>query len=198
VSGRALVVGILAGGEGSRVGGADKGFLLRDGRPQIEGVLDAIHSAWNRAGYSGRPRLRVSANRNQDRYSKLIPEVLGDPFPEGPRQGPMIGLARMLEGLDDEDVLVLPIDVVPNNVLAVALDLLLRVAPGQLAMIVDDAGDQPLFCRIPATFSVGLREAIQSGERSPRAWLGAQDVHRLRIVGRLHNANLPSDFDPDA
>ncbi len=52
---------ILAGGEGRRMGGADKGLQLLNGRPLVQLVLERL-----------RPQvdvLLISANRNLERYA---------------------------------------------------------------------------------------------------------------------------------
>src|SRR5690606_8915005 len=102
------VFGILAGGAGRRVGGADKGWLLRDGRPQIEALIDAIRTVEQRLGLPP-SRLLISANRNLDDYARLADAVIpdGDEFDEFP--GPLIGVMRLLQAIQpDERLITLP------------------------------------------------------------------------------------------
>ena len=54
---------ILAGGRGERMGGADKGWVVHEGRPLIVSVVERL------APQVG--ALLISANRNIERYAAL-------------------------------------------------------------------------------------------------------------------------------
>ena len=54
---------ILAGGRGERMGGADKGWVIVDGRPLIVSVVERFAP---QVGH-----LLISANRNIERYAAL-------------------------------------------------------------------------------------------------------------------------------
>ena len=61
---------ILAGGQGSRMGGADKGLVLWQGRAFVDYVIDCI-----------RPQvahIAISANRNLEQYAQRSPHVFAD------------------------------------------------------------------------------------------------------------------------
>ena len=79
---------ILAGGEGRRMGGADKGLQLLDGRPLVHWVLDRLRPQVG--------RVVISANRNLDRYREFGCPVLSDTL--AGFAGPLAGLqAAMAE-----------------------------------------------------------------------------------------------------
>ena len=61
---------ILAGGQGQRMGGADKGLVEVDGKPLVAHLLDNLLP---------RPtRIVISANRNADRYQAWADQVVAD------------------------------------------------------------------------------------------------------------------------
>ena len=89
MSGAANVTGIvLAGGQGRRMGGVDKGLVVLDGRPLIAHVLARLA-----------PQVAdvlINANQNLERYAAfgapVVPDALGG-F-AGPLAGLHAGLAR--------------------------------------------------------------------------------------------------------
>src|SRR5690606_34091973 len=156
--------GILAGGAGRRVGGADKGWLLRDGRPQIEALIDAIRTVEQRLGLPP-SRLLISANRNLDDYARLADAVIpdGDEFDEFP--GPLIGVMRLLQAIQpDERLITLPVDAVPDDALDQAIAVLFNTSADQVTVIDDLSGTQPLFASYPASAREEGVAAVQRGE----------------------------------
>ncbi|MDP2253153.1 MAG: NTP transferase domain-containing protein, partial [Thiobacillus sp.] len=67
---------ILAGGQGRRMGGADKGLIDYRGRPLVEWALAAL------APQVG--EILISANRNLDLYAAYGHRVLPDTMPDFP------------------------------------------------------------------------------------------------------------------
>jgi len=183
------VFGILAGGAGRRVGGADKGWLLRDGRPQIEALIDAIRTVEQRLGLPP-SRLLISANRNLDDYARLADAVIpdGDEFDEFP--GPLIGVMRLLQAIQpDERLITLPVDAVPDDALDQAIAVLFNTSADQVTVIDDLSGTQPLFASYPASAREEGVAAVQRGERSVRAWHMHIDASHALIAAVLGNAN---------
>src|SRR5829696_9743220 len=80
---------ILAGGRGERMGGADKGWSIYNGRPLIVSVVERF------APQVG--PLLISANRNIDRYSALgtVVEDASDLNTEA-FAGPLVGIVSGL------------------------------------------------------------------------------------------------------
>lgn len=91
---------ILAGGQGQRFGGADKGLLLLDGRPLVAHVASALLPQVS--------TLIISANRNLDSYRTLGYAVVEDL--RGPFLGPLAGIAAALATVTTELALVAPCD----------------------------------------------------------------------------------------
>lgn len=80
---------VLAGGQGSRMNGQDKGLVVLHGEPMV------AHVARRLAPQVG--RLIISANRHADRYGRYG-EVVADGDPGlGAWQGPLMGIAAGLQ-----------------------------------------------------------------------------------------------------
>lgn len=80
---------VLAGGQGSRMNGQDKGLVVLHGEPMV------AHVARRLAPQVG--RLIISANRHADRYGRYG-EVVADGDPGlGAWQGPLMGIAAALQ-----------------------------------------------------------------------------------------------------
>ena len=123
---------ILAGGRARRMGGADKGLLLLNGRPLIAWVLERIAPQVD--------ELFISANRNLDQYHLFGHPVLPDTAPDF--QGPLAGLLRAMTEAAHPLILSVPCDTpfLPDDLverLTVALeesgaDIAIPVCGGQV------------------------------------------------------------------
>lgn len=83
---------ILAGGQGRRMGGQDKGLVQLDGRPLYQHVLERL-----------RPQVdivMINANRNIDRYQLSGCRVIQDVFDDYP--GPLAGIYSGLREIEGE------------------------------------------------------------------------------------------------
>lgn len=88
-----IVTVILAGGEGTRMGGLDKGLVLFKGRPLIEHVLARVIEQSRQSS-----TILVSANRHIQEYRKFGYCVFQDQLK---RQGPLGGMLSALDYLPD-------------------------------------------------------------------------------------------------
>lgn len=101
---------ILAGGEGKRVGGVDKGLLEYKNKPLIEHVIASI-----------RPQvddLIISANRNIERYKNYSNKVISDISEKC--LGPLAGINAALPHCTHDRVLIVPCDTpyLPADIIA--------------------------------------------------------------------------------
>lgn len=177
----AVTLGILAGGEGARLGGRDKAWLERDGEalvvllarrmsPQVDAVL-------------------VGANRNPERYLSHGLRAIHDRVPG---IGPLGGLDALAHACRSPWLLTLPVDL-----LAVPDDLLDRlVDTGQGACAEDDDGRQPL---VALWRTQALRNAagaaIASADHAVHALQSRLDMACVRFEGvRFGNLNAPADL----
>ncbi|MCK5002756.1 MAG: molybdenum cofactor guanylyltransferase [Gammaproteobacteria bacterium] len=99
---------ILAGGEGKRVGHADKGLIQFNGQSLIAHVITALQNQVD--------DIVISANRNLEQYKQFSPIVIPD---VSGNHGPLSGIAAALPACIHELVLVVPCDMpyLPDNLL---------------------------------------------------------------------------------
>lgn len=91
---------ILAGGEGKRVGGSDKGLILYKNKPLIEHVFDVIKLQVD--------DIIISANRNINAYAQYANHVIKDSSEN--YRGPLAGIAACITHCKHELVLVVACD----------------------------------------------------------------------------------------
>jgi molybdopterin-guanine dinucleotide biosynthesis protein A len=179
---------VLAGGQGMRLGGRDKGWVVHQGRPLVEHVIERL------APQVG--ALRISANRSLDRYAALgfavvTDDPVGPPFP-----GPLAGLLAGLQGIDSAWLAVVPCDAprLPRDLverLAYAATTGRRAAVARTA-----AGVEPLFCLLHRTLEGDLRDALATGSRRAEAWLNAVGAVQVLFdeAAAFVNINRPDDL----
>jgi molybdenum cofactor guanylyltransferase len=187
--GNADVTGaILAGGRARRMGGEDKGFVVLNGRPMIQYIVDAL-----------RPQvgaLIVSANRNQARYAALcecpvVPDTLGE------FAGPLAGMASVLRAAATAYVLAVPCDspLVPPDLAERLLQGLLA-ADAELSVAHDGERLQPVFALLRRDLLSSIEAYLQAGERKIDLWYAR---HRMVPVDLSNapetfiNVNTPED-----
>lgn len=91
---------ILAGGEGRRAGGVDKGLLELEHKPLVQHVLDSISPHVD--------DIIISANRHLERYKEFSSHVIHDDSDS--YRGPLAGISACLPFCRHEHVLVCPCD----------------------------------------------------------------------------------------
>ncbi|HLO93179.1 MAG TPA: molybdenum cofactor guanylyltransferase MobA [Burkholderiaceae bacterium] len=197
--GRAQITGlILAGGEGRRMGGQDKGLLLLEGRPLAAHALERLA-----------PQVQavlISANRHPEAYAALGVPVLADSLPGF--LGPLAGLLTGLLACETDWLLSVPCDspaLVPD--LAARLAAALDQAPGARVALVEGPDEErggwrlhPAFALMHRALADPLARALAGGERRLGAWLGSQAHVRVRFEGpsealMLANANTPEALE---
>jgi molybdenum cofactor guanylyltransferase len=189
---------VLAGGAGSRVGGADKGLLPLGGRPLVEHVLERLRPQCDR-------RLIV-ANRNLDDYARYAPVLHDDN--EG-HAGPLAGLVAAFGFLDANRhalprwALTVPVDCPdpPYDLQSRLRAALAADATACCAFLRHDGAAQPLFAmyRIdedPASWRTSAERALHA-HGSARLWhesMEAVAVDCGAAGDALHNLNTPEEF----
>lgn len=181
---------VLAGGRGSRMGGADKGLQLLHGRPL---ALHAIERLRPQVG-----PLWVNANRNAGAYAALGVPVCADTVAGQP--GPLAGFLAGLVVCSTPWLAVVPCDVprFPADLVA-RLGGALQAAGAELAIAVtDESGERrahPVFCLLSATLRDDLAAALARDERRVQQWIRR---HRCAEVvfdaATLANANTGEDL----
>lgn len=182
---------ILAGGQGRRMGGADKGLIEYRGRPLVEWTLATLAPQVD--------ALMISANRNAGRYAAYGHRVLPDTLPDFP--GPLAGVLAALEAVEavEADWLV----VVPCDTPHLPADLVIRLlGAAQLESVplavAEDGARVHHTCFIVRTDQrANLAAFLARGERAVRHWQAglASTTVRFDPAG-FANFNQPDDLQP--
>ncbi len=155
---------VLAGGQGSRMGGVDKGLEAYLNRPLVDHVIQALAPQTD--------SLLISANRNLDRYRAFGHTVVEDA--DQNYHGPMAGIAAGLAALTEshyEFALVSSCDT-PNipNFMAERLHSKLVSSPAKTAFVHDGQQRQNLHCLIKREAWENLILYYQDGGRAMYKW----------------------------
>ena len=158
---------ILAGGQGRRMGGVDKGLQLLRGRPMVEWVLERL-----------KPQVTevvINANQHEADYARYGYRVVSDEI--GGFAGPLAGLHAGLKVNVHPFLVTAPCDspFLPR-------DLVSRLHAALVAQHADLAvaktGDQPhpVFALVRAALSTHLAGFLEAGGRKIDGWYAALQV----------------------
>lgn len=165
-----VTIVVLAGGQGSRMGGVDKGLQTLNGLTLVEHVLKRVRP---QAG-----QVLINANRNLDRY-----QALGHPvWPDLPhdQSGPLAGFLTGLQHCGTPWLATVPCDSprLPLDLIA-RLGARLDEAGCDIAMAAAPERDrdgrvrvrpQPVFCLLRVGLADSLMTFMQEGGRKIDAW----------------------------
>ena len=177
---------VLAGGQGSRMGGVDKGLQL------FQGQALALRAAQRLA--SQVHTVKLNANRHLPDYASWGYDVHADSL--SGFAGPLAGMLTGLQHCATEWLLCVPCDS-PFFPLDLAYRLGMAVDAEQSTMAVawapevDAQGDmvcrpQPVFCLLHRSLQTSLRDFLHSGGRKIDAWTAQHANARMDF-------NLPHD-----
>lgn len=177
---------VLAGGEGRRMGGVDKGLVDYRGRPLIEWALAALAPQVD--------EIVISANRNLERYAAYGRRVLPDTLPGFP--GPLAGVLAALDAVTADWLLVVPCDT--PHLPADLAGRLLQAAQGENVPLAVAADDERLHhtCFIVRTDQRdSLAATLAQGERAVRRWQAGLASTTVRFdAACFANFNQPDDL----
>lgn len=177
-------LGILAGGQGLRLGGADKAFLKVEGKLQLQRILDSMT-----AGFAG---ILVSYN-DAPPLEHQWPDLQWVRDEREGFQGPLAGLEALLIRTQTPWLLTVPVDIAwPSRRIAGTL------LAGKGGRVIEDAdGCQPLVALWPvAAALVAVRAALDHGDRAVHALLEPLGMERVSIAPqRIGNLNTTQDLD---
>ncbi len=159
---------ILAGGQGRRMGGVDKGLQPLRGRPLVSWVLDRL-----------RPQVTevlINANQNQAEYARLGCRVVGDEI--GGFAGPLAGLHAGLKANVHPFLVMVPCDspFLPAD-LVERLHAALVAHHADVAVAKTGAQAHPVFCLVRESLAGHLAAFLEAGGRKIDAWYAS-----LRVV----------------
>ena len=178
---------VLAGGQGSRLGGSDKGLVPWRGRPLIEHVIERLSPQVD--------GLLISANRNRERYAEFGHPVLADRIEgyAGPLAGLQAGLATCptpLLAMVPCDAPLLPLDLVAR------LDAVLSAENAAAAVATTEGRFQPTFLLCRRELAPALDAWLAANGRKMADWL--REVGAVAVpfadAGAFVNFNRPEDL----
>jgi molybdopterin-guanine dinucleotide biosynthesis protein A len=180
---------ILAGGQGRRMGGADKGLIEYQGRPLIEWALAALTPQVD--------ELVISANRNLDIYAAYGHRVLTDTLPDYP--GPLAGVLAALGAVTADWLLVAPCDTphLPADLAAHLLGAAQRESV-PLAVAADETRVHYGCFLVRTDQRDKLTAFLARGERAVRHWQAGLPSTTVRFdAACFANFNQPQDLRAD-
>lgn len=179
---------VLAGGQGRRMGGVDKGLQSLRGRPMVEHVIERL-----------RPQVGevlINANQNLERYGAYGCPVVPDAV--GGFAGPLAGLHAGMKTTRQPLILTVPCDS-PFLPLDLAARLHAALEENQADIAVAKTHDQPhpVFALVRTAVLPHLEAFLARGERKIDLWYAS-----LRVVevpfddeeAAFSNINTPQDL----
>ncbi|MFT3759789.1 molybdenum cofactor guanylyltransferase MobA [Thauera sp.] len=179
---------LLAGGQGSRMGGVDKGLAELAGRPMAAHVLARLAPQVD--------EVIINANRNLEIWRAFGHPVFGDDI--GGFAGPLAGLHAALSNARHPLVATAPCDspFLPAD-LVDRLAGALHAAGAQLAVARAAGRLQPVFCLCRRELAGHLADYLHGGGRGVARWHDTLDVAEAAFddeAAAFRNINTPEEL----
>lgn len=151
---------ILAGGEGKRVGGRDKGLILWQGKPMVEHIIRALEPQAQ--------EILISCNRNHEIYARYSLATIKDN--RAGFQGPLSGILSVHSQCTFDYVVTVPCDCprLPTDLVSRLHDSLGNY---DVTVVEDSDGIQPMFLLCRKSLLESIDSYLSGGKRSVRGWL---------------------------
>jgi molybdenum cofactor guanylyltransferase len=184
---RDITAVILAGGQGRRMGGQDKGLIELDGKPLAGILIDQLE----RQGVN----IVINANRNHEHYRKFGYPVISDQLAD--YQGPLAGFASAMAAVDSLYILTLPCDgpLLADDYVTRFIDAQTAAAT-RLVVAFDGERLQPVHALLAKSLLPDLIEFLDGGDRKIDRWYAQYDYARVDFsdcIDMFRNINTPSD-----
>ena len=183
---------VLAGGQGRRMGGVDKGLVELGGRPMVAHVIERL------APQVG--PILVNANQNVATYAALGHPVVPDAV--GGYAGPLAGLHAGLSRAATPYVVTVPCDspFLPTDLVA---RLAGGLVPAGAALAVAKTFDQahPVFALVRRDVLANLSAFLEAGGRKIDAWYASLAVVEVPFddcADAFRNINTRDELDAAA
>jgi molybdenum cofactor guanylyltransferase len=180
---------VLAGGQGRRMGGVDKGLVTLAGRPLVAHVIERI------APQVG--AIVINANQNADRYREFGHPVVADSI--GGFAGPLAGLHAGLTAAQTRFAVTAPCDspFLPTNLVErLAAALMSARATLAVAKTFDQA--HPVFALVERSVLSHLEAFLAGGGRKIDAWYSTLAVTEVSFddeADAFRNINTRAELD---
>ncbi len=158
---------ILAGGQGRRMGGVDKGLKLLHGKPMVQWVIERFARQVD--------EVLINANQNLDVYANFGHRVIPDKI-DG-FAGPLAGLQRGLAESRHDLVATVPCDspFLPQDLIA-RLRSAMEQHGAEVAVAKTADQPHPVFCLCRKKVLPGLTAFLAGGGRKIDAWYASLKV----------------------
>jgi len=178
---------ILAGGQGRRMGGLDKGLIEFKGRSLAAILVERLEQQ----GVD----IVINANRNLARYQQFGHTVISDQLDD--YQGPLAGFASAMAVVNSPFILTLPCDgpLLAEDYLA---RFIAAYANEPAPILVADDGErlQPVHALLRVDLLPSLVRFLDSGDRKIDRWYAEHEYARVDFsdcTGMFRNINTASD-----
>jgi molybdenum cofactor guanylyltransferase len=180
---------VLAGGQGSRLGGIDKGLQDFHGQPLARHALQRLAPQVD--------RVMISANRNLDTYRAWGVPVWPDAASASGHEGPLAGFLSGLQHCETPYLVTVPCDCpqFPANLVQRLLQAL-GDAQADLAIATTPLGPEPAFCLMKRELQDSLLRYLQSGQRKIERWTAGHCRAEAAFddTAAFFNINTPDDL----
>lgn len=193
MSDAAKITGVLlAGGQGSRMGGVDKGLVELHGRPMAAHVIGRLGPQVD--------ELLINANQNAERYAAFGHDVFPDQI--GGFAGPLAGLHAALSRASHPLVVTAPCDspFLPED-LVTRLKAGLDAAGADLAVAKTFDQAHPVFCLCRREVLSHLAAFLESGGRKIDRWYATLKVVEVNFddeEAAFRNINTREDLSRES
>ncbi len=179
---------ILAGGQGSRLGGVDKGLQDFAGQPLARHALQRLSPQV--------ASVMISANRNLETYARLGVPVWPDAASTAGHEGPLAGFLAGLQHCVTPYLVTVPCDC-PHFPLDLVQRLSAALAAENAAIAIASTGQlEPAFCLMKRELASSLLLFMQTGQRKIERWTAQH--RRTEVIfadaTAFFNINTPDDL----
>jgi molybdopterin-guanine dinucleotide biosynthesis protein A len=157
---------ILAGGEGRRVSGQDKGLVLYKGRPLIEHVVETIKPQVD--------HIVISANRNLTSYQQYSEKVVSDDQTD--YMGPLAGIAACLPYCSHPLTLIVACDLplLPDDLVSRLYDAMAEPSDPPVISIATVNQRHQLALLIKTDLQAGIEQRLAENRLKLIEWVESQ------------------------
>ncbi|MFT7234743.1 MAG: molybdopterin-guanine dinucleotide biosynthesis protein [Methylophagaceae bacterium] len=179
---------ILAGGQGRRMGGQDKGLIPYHKRPLIEHIITLFEPQVD--------ELIINANRNIKQYQEYRHRIIEDTLTNF--CGPLAGMLSVMQACESDFILTCPCDspqISPQLRQRMMETLLANNA--DIAVAHDGDRMQPVFCLIPLRLTDHLEQFLANGDRKIDLWFTQHNTIAVDFSDQANsftNFNHPEDI----
>lgn len=179
---------VLAGGQGRRMGGVDKGLQLLRGQPMVQWVIERFAPQVD--------ELLINANQNIEQYQALGYRVIPDAI--GGYAGPLAGLHCGLSAAHHPLAVTVPCDS-PFLPLDLVARLYAALQQNDADLAVARTGNQPhpVFCLCRTSVLPNLTQFLAGGGRKIDAWYASLNTVEVAFDDEAEafaNINTPEEL----